>query len=158
MHYRKPAWLTWRLIFLGGVLLALIISGALSLFIQPPNVADGAVANFLEPLLPLYPFLLTPVIVVSLLCIRELLATFLWKEEDSLQPLPSRGELRLLLTLKRRGSLLRRSWLVRKLASKTGRHRGSTSAQIQSRPPQPDRPEKALDRLLRLKRTGSWNP
>jgi hypothetical protein len=94
--------------------------------------------------------------VFGVLAIRILFLDLLFpEEEDSPQPAPSGGELGLLLRLKRRGSLLRRSWLARKLAVKTSHYTPDVSAHVQRRPP---RHEKALERLLRLKQTGAWQP
>jgi hypothetical protein len=104
-------------------------------------------------LLSVYPLVLTVLALFGVLAIRIFLAILVSGEEDS--PAPSRGELGLLLKLKRRGSLLRRSWLARKLAAKTSHYTPDVSAHVQRRPP---RHEKALGRLLRLKQTGAWQP
>jgi hypothetical protein len=158
MNYPKPAWLTWRLLSLLAMFLTLTVSGILCLFIKTPNVADGGATNFIEPYLPLYPFLLTVFLLVSVLSIREFRSIFVCEDEDRLDPLPSRGELGLLLMLKRRGSQFRTSWLTQKLASKATHRVAGLTTQIQSRRSPASSPERALDRLLRLKQAGAWNP
>jgi hypothetical protein len=154
MAYRKPAWLTGRLVLLGAVLLILAVPTAICQFIDTSRMPDARSATSVGLLLSVYLLALTVLILFGVL---ELLV---WGEEDSPQPAPSEGapsggELGLLLKLKRRGSLLRRSWLARKLAAKTSHYTPDLSAHVERRPP---RHEKALERLLRLKQTGAWNP
>jgi|GEM_PF-6917999 len=160
MTFRKPAWLTWRLVLLGAVLLALAVPGAISQFVDTSTMPDARSATTIELLLSVYPLVLTVLILFGVLAIRLFLELLFWGEEDSPQPAPSGGapsggELGLLLKLKRRGSLLRRSWLARKLAAKTSHYTPDLSAHVERRPP---RHEKALERLLRLKQTGAWQP
>jgi hypothetical protein len=155
MAYRKPAWLTGRLVLLGAVLLILAVPTAICQLIDTSKMPDAGLATSVGLLLSLYPLVLTVLALFAVLAIRLFLAILVSGEEDSSQPAPSRGELGLLLKLKRRGSLLRRSWLARKLAAKTSHYTPDLSAHVERRPP---RHEKALERLLRLKQTGAWNP
>src|SRR6266403_298895 len=128
MGYRKPAWLTWRLVLLGVVLLTLAVPAAICQVIDTSRMPDAGFATTIGLLLSIYPLVLTILVLSGVLAIRLFLAILVWGEEDSSQPAPSRGELGLLLKLKRRGSLLRRSWLARKLAAKKSHYTPDLSA------------------------------
>ena len=88
MAFRKPAWLTWQLVLLGAVLLAVAVPGAISQFVDTFRMPDARSATTIELLLSVYPLVLTVLILFGVLAIRLFLELLVWGEEDSPQPAP----------------------------------------------------------------------
>jgi hypothetical protein len=107
----------------------------------------------------LFLFSLTSLYAVAILAFVIFLGILLVANRSYEGPEPdfiSDGTVNGLMEEKRSGTLLRRSLRIRHSAAKTGHHTPDTHQSIQARPTA--RPEQALDRLLRLKRLGIWNP
>jgi hypothetical protein len=154
MQFGKPAWLTWRLVALSGILLALLF-GAVYIDAYCWWVEQERRSLFISIILSIYVafFLLLPEAIIVRLF--KFAAESTAADADDC---PSRGELPLLLRLKQTGTLLTRSWRVRERGSKTADSTPDTSRVTEPRWHQAVSGGKGLDRLLWLKRSGAWKP
>jgi hypothetical protein len=104
----------------------------------------------------LFLFLLPCLYAVAIFALEAILLVVNRSREGQEPDFVSDGTVNGLMEGKRSGTLLRRSLRIRQSAAKTGHHTPDSHQSIQARPTA--RPEQALDRLLRLKRLGIWNP
>jgi hypothetical protein len=160
MTHRRPFWLVWRSVALGGILLALI--GFAYAFFTPDKDDDLLVPSIV--LLTLFAlgmlFLFAVVFTIAAARLRDVYESLpeddLPLQREFADHLPSRGELTRLLRLKRRGTLLTRSSRVRERASRTAHTTPDAGRLSEPRWHQAGSGGNVLDRLMWLKNVGAW--